>query len=591
MANLIDYLSEKYKPESIDEINRRLLELSSLFEISQTLNESLDLSHVLNNVLLIPMGRMMIARGAIILRENNCFRIHLSKGLSKNLEEKAITVSDIPHQAFKISDLKERDDIYSVSLFAADAKLELGIPFISHNRCLGIALFGPKLNKTDFSKDEKDFLNSLASIATSSIENALQLKKTQEINRQLDERIQELKTLFDIGQGLAATLEYSKILRLLTYAFMGQMLITHYSILLKQDDELHIQENKGFSEGLIESIAQRLLKISTPETAVVTEDLSDTKLVEILSKNDIKVLIPLTHQDKLLGYILLGARISNQKYGTNDLEFLTTLVSQAVISLENARLFQETLEKQRLEEELNVARKIQKNLLPKSLPVIEFYDIYGINISSKQVGGDYYDVIPLDVDRYIFAIGDVSGKSVPAALLMANLQAGLRVMVNQSIPLPEIVSNLNNLIYNNTDPDKYITFFIGILDVKKNVFEYINAGHNPPILCDHDGKMEILDVGGIILGMMPNFSYPSAHIELQKNDFILTYTDGINEAIDPSDAREEEYGEERLRKVILKTRERSTRDLANAVLEDIREFTRNNLDSDDVTMLVLKRID
>lgn len=591
MAQLLDYLSEKYQPESIDEINRRLLELSSLFEISQILNESLELSHVLNNVLLIPMGRMMIARGVIILRENNHFNIQLSKGVPEEQMAKSFPALDFPHQSFKVKELENRDSNEPFLQFCTAAKLELGIPFISQNRCLGVALFGTKLNHSEFSEEEIDFLNSLASIATSSIENALQLKKTIEINRQLDERIQELKTLFDIGQGLSATLEQSKILRLLTYAFMGQMLITHYAIFVKNEETLHIYENKGFTDSVMEGIAPGLLKIDVPETAISVSQLSGSATGKILQKNGVEVIVPMAHQNKLIGYILLGQRINKQPYGENDLEFLTTLVSQAVISIENARLFQETLEKQRLEEELNVARKIQKNLLPKTLPVIQFYDIFGINISSKQVGGDYYDLIPISEERYVFAIGDVSGKSVPAALLMANLQAALRVMVHQNISLPEVVSNLNDLIYSNTDPDKYITFFIGILDTKKNTFEYVNAGHNPPVFCHPDGTTENLDVGGIILGMMPNFTYPSATIELQKNDLILTYTDGVNEAINPDDLEEEEFGEERLKDVVVKNRTKTSRGVAQAMLSKITEFSNNNLDSDDVTMLVLKRID
>lgn len=586
MTQFIDYLSEKYQSESVDEINRRLLELTSLFEISQILNESLELEHVLSNVLLIPMGRLMIPRGTIILKKNDEYKIEMSKGLPLEHQDGAFPATgDMPKKSCLISESGKTFD-HPIFQFAKSVNLELCIPFISQNRCLGLALFGPKLNRTKFSEEETDFLNSLASIATSSIENALQLDQIRDVNKRLDERIQELRTLFDITQGLSATLENSKILKLLVYALMGQMLITRYAILLKNENEFFIQENKGFTAEVIENFSNKLLEISVPERAIQTSDLTDSSLSGSLKKNGIEALAPMVHQNKLLGYILLGSRMSQQELTENDLEFLTTLVSQAVISLENARLFQETLEKQRIEEELNVARTMQKKLLPKTLPSIPNYDIYGINISSRQVGGDYYDVITIDDNHSALAIGDVSGKSVPAALLMANLQAALRVMIKQKIPLAEIVSNLNDLIHSNTDPDKYITFFVGILNRKENLFQYVNAGHNPPLLYRRNGNVEELDVGGIILGMLPRYAYQEGKIQFNPGDLFYSYTDGVNEAINPA---EEEFGEERLRKVVTANRKKSSQKIAAAMLESIKTFAGNSPQEDDITMLVLKR--
>jgi len=589
MTQLLDYLSEKYQPESLDEINRRLLELSSLFEISKILNESLDLSHVLNNILLIPMGRLMIPRGVIILKDNDHFNIELAKGIPVDEENRSFDCIDLPNTSFKIEALDKKAAESGIIKYANSVHLEIAIPFISKNQCFGLALFGPKLSQKDFTAEEIDFLNSLASIATSSIENALQLKKTIDINRQLDERIQELKTLFDIAQGLSATLEQPKILRLLVFAFMGQMLITKYSILLKIDTHYQIKENKGFTESILESICDKLTNISVPDRAINVKDWDNDIMKKALLSLNAEVMIPMTHQSKQLGMILLGTRINGQPFTSNDLEFLTTLVSQAVISIENARLFQETLEKQRLEEELNVARQIQKNLLPKQLPTTPGYDIHAINISSKQVGGDYYDVIQLNQNKFAIAIGDVSGKSVPAALLMANLQSALRLMIRQNIALSSIVADINDLIHDNTDPDKYITFFIGILDTQKNNFEYVNAGHNPPFLLRTTGEIQSLDIGGIILGMMPRYSYQSASIKFNPEDMLITYTDGVNEAIDPKDPNEEEFGEARLKNVIENNGQGTAKDLINSVLESITEFTKNNLDSDDVTMLAIKR--
>lgn len=608
MTQLLDYLSEKYHPQSIDEINRRLVELSSLFEISQILNESLELDHILNNFLLIPMGRLMIARGAIFLRNNDEYRVQMSKGIPQEYSHETFPASEtIPRKSCLISEIlsngkpapnrkgkkqplskEERRQIAGHPLFsfAQKVRLEYCVPFVSKNRCIGVALFGPKLNNTKYSQEEIDFLNSLAGIATSSIENALQVEKIKEINKQLDERIQELRTLFDIAQGLSATLEHSKILRLLVYALMGQMLVTRYAILLARDKELYIQENKGFNEAVLESSLSKLSRANLPQQAILVSELKDASLSNSLRSDGIEVLVSMRHQNKQLGYIMLGSRINRQEFTENDLEFLSTLVNQAVISLENARLFQETLEKQRIEEELNVARTMQQRLLPKSLPPIAGYTIYGMNIPSRQVGGDYYDVIKIDEDRYALAIGDVSGKSVPAALLMANLQAALRVMIKQKIPLTEVVGNLNDLIFSNTDADKYITFFVGILDRRENRFHYVNAGHNPPLLCHPNGEIELLEEGGIILGMLSNFAYRSAEICFEPGDLFFGYTDGVNEAIN---LREEEFGEERLTEIVKTRRTDSPRTIADVMWQSILDFSQNQPQEDDVTMLILKR--
>jgi sigma-B regulation protein RsbU (phosphoserine phosphatase) len=292
-------------------------------------------------------------------------------------------------------------------------------------------------------------------------------------------------------------------------------------------------------------------------------------------------------QDRFIGYLLLGEKISGQEYTEADLEFLTTLVNQAVTSLENARLFEETLEKQRMEEELNVARNIQKKLLPKAFPSIESYEIYGVNHSSKQVGGDYYDIISLDDQRIALAIGDVSGKGVPASLLMANLQAALRVLIKIDLPLNEVVSRLNHLIYENTTTDKFITFFVAILNIKTHELEYVNAGHNNPVLRKRSGELIFLDKGGLILGVLPEYTYELGQAKLQPGDLLLAYTDGVNEAVNE---KGDEWGEEALYDLVRQHNQNEPiQKLIDRILVAIDKFAGNIPQADDVTMLGLKR--
>ncbi len=587
MTQFFEYLSAKYEPSSIDEVNRRLLELSSLFEISQHLNASLDLKQILNNLLFIPMGRLLIPKGAIFVREKDTFRIRMVKGVSGNLFEKKFPAGTLPDEPVIFHPDQSTESLPEILQLGRDNGFKIFLPIKSSNEIIGGVLFGAKLTGTEFSEEEINFLTSLANISASAVENALHLKQIQDINRQLDQKIQQLSTLFEITQGLSATLQEKTIIKYLTNALIGQMLISRYTVAVLRDGTLKTMETRGVRHNLdslireIETtLPQQILNCSSPNNCQT--------LTNLLRKAGMELLIPLQHQNQNFGYLLLGPRLNGRPFEESDIEFLSTLASQAVISLENARLFLEAIEKQKLEDELNVARKIQENLLPRSLPEIHGYDFFGLNQSSKQVGGDYYDFIPLRNNRLALAIGDVSGKGVPASLLMANLQAGLRTILQEDMPLPKIVQNLNLLIYQNTDPDKYITFFIGILDPANHILEFVNAGHNPPYLYSATNGITKLKAGGIILGMLPEFTYETGVVRLEKGDVLLCYTDGVNEAINLQD---EEFGEDRIEALLKKEANQPCEKIAYEINNAITRFSDSIEQYDDITVLLVKRTD
>jgi sigma-B regulation protein RsbU (phosphoserine phosphatase) len=589
MAGLQDYLSDKYQTENIKAINERLLELSSLFEISQILNSSLELNEVLNNILLIPMGRLMVSRGAILLKTGDNFLPRLWKGIGEEIKNISFSINDLPSKVYSASDdpnKNHQNQSKNFLTFLTNYRLAIAVPIISQNQLIGLVLYGQKLTKQTFSEEEIDFMLSLANLSATAVVNALKVEEIKNINFQLDERVQQLKTLFDIAQGLSATLDSDKIVKLLIYALMGQMLVYHYAIVIQRNGELQKIDCKGFLQDNIEILSKELSKYPELKSPVIVDSLSTEELRDQLWNMGARIFIPLRHQNQNIGFILLGEKINKQKYSDVDVEFLTTLINQAVISIENARLFKETLEKQRIEQELQVAKTIQSKLLPREIIPVPGYDFWGINKSSKEVGGDYYDVIGISDRTIALAIADVSGKSVPAALLMANLQAGLRSLIRENIPLNQIVGRLNNLIHQNTDLDKYITFFVGTLDTEINEFTYVNAGHNPPILYHQDGVFDFLEMGGIILGMIPDYQYQTGKIILQPKDTLICYTDGVNEALNSD---EEEYGEERLQNFITQKNDLSSHALAEALVSDILQFTRGTPQYDDITLLIGKR--
>jgi sigma-B regulation protein RsbU (phosphoserine phosphatase) len=255
-------------------------------------------------------------------------------------------------------------------------------------------------------------------------------------------------------------------------------------------------------------------------------------------------------------------------------------------ALENERLFTEEIEKKRLESEISIALEIQKNLLPKEPPITENFDIYGFSLPTYQVGGDYFDYIKIDENRLLLAIADVSGKGIPASLIMANTQAALRVLARNKIDPVSIANQINSLLYENTSPDKFVTCFFGVLDQTNNQFTYLNAGHNPPYLFKSDGTMHELHEGGLILGFMEHdFGYNTGNVKLESGDLIIMFTDGVTES---HNIAHEEYGEQRLLELIKEVKHHNSFDIAQAISADVKKFAGNCPQFDDITTIVLK---
>ncbi|MDX1587145.1 MAG: PP2C family protein-serine/threonine phosphatase, partial [Balneolaceae bacterium] len=234
-----------------------------------------------------------------------------------------------------------------------------------------------------------------------------------------------------------------------------------------------------------------------------------------------------------------------------------------------------------------IAKSIQRGLLPDPIPTSEKLDIAATNISSYQVGGDYYDILETPSGNLLVAIGDVTGKGIPASLLMANLQSMLHVLLPIDITLGEASGRMNDIIYQNTPSDKFITFFWGLFDPEKSTFKYVNAGHNPPIFLkkDHE-EVKLLEEGGLILGAMETMSpYTESDVKLESGDLLVCFTDGVTEAMNADET--EEYGDERLIECIKKNRNGSAKDVQDAIVADVNEFA-NNIQYDDITLVVLK---
>ena len=297
---------------------------------------------------------------------------------------------------------------------------------------------------------------------------------------------------------------------------------------------------------------------------------------------------PMKLRDQVIGVLEVINRNDGSSYSEDDITLLETLAHQAAIVIERAQLHQAALEKQRLEHELLFARQIQEKFWPDEPPRIPGVEIAARSEPSTQVGGDYYDFIPLPDGRIGIAIGDVSGKDVSAALLMATARMALRTQAEEGThSLSEIFFKVNNTLYRDTSPERFLTLFYGVLDVHNLTLDYVNGAHNPPILYNwRSGEMRCLEVGGTLVGMFENMEYEEERVKLSKGDVLVMYTDGITEAMNSSG---DMFGEERLKELIVQYARRfSAIQLLQKIYDEVRIFSEGMPQHDDLTLIVMK---
>lgn len=291
------------------------------------------------------------------------------------------------------------------------------------------------------------------------------------------------------------------------------------------------------------------------------------------------------HTGEVVGVIQLLNKTTGPRFTNEDEEFLSNLSGHMAMALENARLHRESLEKQRMEKELALARGIQRSLLPDAPPIIPGFELAVANEPCFEVGGDYYDFLHLGPQSLLLVVADVEGKGVSSALVMSNLQATLRALVMHLHSLEVLALSLNEMIYNDTKSEKYLSCFLGLVDTRRNGLHYINAGHVPPILVDGDsGNYQLLEDGGTVIGLFPKTDYTRGTAQLKAGDILVCCTDGILEACDEADV---EFGSEKLAASVIQHREKSAQGIVDAVLSEVNTWC-HGVQADDKVLMVMK---
>ncbi len=408
----------------------------------------------------------------------------------------------------------------------------------------------------------------------------------------LQNRHYQMRKLMEVGQKILSSFDIKTIL---DFILKNLKKVTHYDaavifLLDKSGKRLLNTSFDGYDQQALERMH---LKVGQGSCGWVVqtgqiEVIDDVRLADhyfsLRKETRSQVSIPLIFDNQVLGVICLES--NRLAYFNRQMVDLLQLFAQmASIAIHNARQFKVLLAKNALEHELINASKVQKALLVQHIPKIEHLKIAALNLPSKIVSGDLYDILRYDAHTVGLAIGDVSGKGAPAALMMVLVLAGLRSQKQFFMTACDIVYRLNNLLYESTSEGNYVTFFYAVINTEKNRLIYTNAGHNAPILLRANGVLEHLDVGGIVIGFQTDFQYKQEEVEFNPGDILLLYTDGITEAMDGNG---EEFGETRLCKVLKRNREKSVVEIRDAVIRSVQRFSGRRIQEDDMTLLVCK---
>jgi serine phosphatase RsbU (regulator of sigma subunit) len=296
--------------------------------------------------------------------------------------------------------------------------------------------------------------------------------------------------------------------------------------------------------------------------------------------------VPMMIKSELMGVLTVYNKKDGKQFTDEDQRLLAIIAAQSAQVVENARLVESEQALLRMKEEVRLAARIQTDLLPSSAPVIEGYDVAGKSVPAQVVGGDYFDFIPTDDHRTAICLGDVSGKGLPASLLMANVQATLRGQTLLNVPPKVCIQRANKLLYLSTSPEKFVTLFYAILDPKLHQLAFSNAGHDNPFLLATDGRTQRLRTGGVVLSILEDFPYEEETVSIGPGDVLVIYSDGITEAANPAEVQ---FGEERLARVIQDHRQEGAASLMECIITEVNAFAAGRAQADDMTLVVVKR--
>ncbi|MCU0429221.1 MAG: serine/threonine-protein phosphatase [Cytophagaceae bacterium] len=396
------------------------------------------------------------------------------------------------------------------------------------------------------------------------------VNEDQNIQKRLHLKDLELRSLLEITQAINSNLPEDSLYKIYHFTILSNLNIKKLALYVKDESwecKVHYGTSTNFKKTELPVSITRIA-----HTGPLPEDVTD-------EFKHFEVCIPVAHKSNVLAYLLI-----HQEAGNDTINFLQTFTNIIIVAIENKKLARKELSQQALRRELEIAGQVQSFLFPKKLPNTKELSIKATYFPHDNIGGDYYDYLPISDTEFILCIADVSGKGIPAALLMSNFQACLRTLLRHSQDLKYIVSELNHQVMINTQGERFITFFIANINMATQRITYVNAGHNPPMLWDGT-EMYFLDKGSTMLGVFNKLPFLNEqNIDLKKNSLLLAYTDGLTETVNE---QEEEFGTEPLEENIRLYPERAVESIHENIFTSVNSFKGKNKFPDDITYLTV----
>lgn len=571
------------------EIEKRLSDLVLLADFSASLNGISEAEEIADLLLLTLMGATTSRRAVFLLWNSDCYRLLAGHGYRSRTLPTAIDgcLPESSGEPYYICNTTTATDLEP--LFTR-LDLRLFLPVRQDGKLLGLAGLGDRTDRQSESEHDLDMLTSLAQMTAVALQHALIRQEISQVNRQLNLKVHQLNTLFELSKDFYSLWEADEVFHILGSTLIGQLVVARCAVLVFSDAGLVPRFVKG-----VRLTAQSIDFLSRPTVrdaiaaipgSLSCEDPAPEELRELMELHRFAVVFPLRFNEQLKGMILLGNKVSRRPFTRDECDLVATLTNLALASEESIRMQRQMIEKQRMEKELALAREIQMSLLPATTPEIPGYQLDSVFRPCYQVGGDYFDFLPVSDGELAIAIGDVSGKSIAAAMIMASVQASLRTVVSMHETDPRPAIERINQILCDRQSRKYVTFVYGILNFQTHDLAYVNAGHCYPLIIRKEGTVEDLETGGLVIGFFKDATYQTGRVHLEPGDLMILYTDGVSELLNP---QEQEFGPEGITATLLKHRHKSVALIKEALIEAIDKHRQNLEPGDDITFLLVKR--
>jgi len=576
--------------------NKTFDKLALLAEAAHLLNSTIEYDELMKNVLKL-VTRAVDAEAATVFRYDPAYNDLRIRFYSGDDEPRQLTIPVgkgfvgwvAEHKEPVITNEPAKDSRYSHEIEEIQGVTIRSIvcyPLTLRGKFFGVI---EAINKKDGPFDETD----LGTLDILSDQIALAINNAQLYRRSQRQALQR-KTLFDISKQLMTPLTLDEVLHNILLALQKVVDFDAGGIYLIDDKSGEVESitSLGYErvleadlrlkigEGIVGSVAR------SGQAEVIGDVSKDDRYINARPATRSEMVVPVISDSKRIGVLNLESDRLNA-FTDEDLEILMTFASQAAISIERARMYKYILEQKKIEEQLSIARVIQKTFLPKEVPHIPGFDLWGSNIPSGEVGGDYYDFIRIVDNQLGVAIADVSGKGIPASLIMASFRASLIAEIRNNYAIRSICQKVNNLLCESLEPENFVTAIYGVLDTKNSIFTFSNCGHNPGLLLRAGGGVEELIEGGLLMGIRPNSTYEERPVYLTSGDILCLFTDGVTEA---ENVRDEQFEVVRLIDIMKRHGSESAAEIGTRIIDAVGAFADENRAMDDLTLIIIKRL-